>query len=101
MGMFPYTCDVCGGGYNRCGNPQCKPDCEGGQMCWEEECYVLVKGTIYEGKYDGYGRINVDNSKKIYIPIEFQEFIDGWYRYNPKKYSEVVICDVVYCKSCY
>lgn len=98
--MFPYTCIVCGGAYNRCGNSRCDPNCEGGQMCWEDECYVTFKNNIKEGIYDGYGIVKIKNSNKIYIPIEFEEFINIWYS-SEKEKKNIILCDNIICKSCY
>jgi hypothetical protein len=51
MGMFPYTCNECGGAYERCGtthyneedDDSCE-ECGGGQFCWEDE--VIAVGPI-------------------------------------------------------
>ncbi len=101
MGIFPYTCEICGGGYNRCGNQiSCSPDCNGSQMCYEDTVVIkLSNGEIIFGIYDGYGQITSDTKDNvIYIPTEFEEFIPHW---NISKKTKVQLVSTVYCKSCY
>ena len=100
MGIFPYTCEICGGGYKRCGNKKnCERYCTGGQMCYEDNVVVkLDNGEIIFGIYDGYGRIlSNKEDNNIYIPIEFEEFIPHW-RIDTNRKIQLVN---VYCKSCY
>lgn len=95
MGMFPYTCGYCGGAYERCG---VNKDCEGGQFCWEDDVIILVNGKRFEGVYDGYGQVETLDHE-IYIPSEFNEFIEEWdlnLTYDPEE-TQVDI----YCRSCY
>lgn len=104
MGVFPYTCEICGGAYERCGNNDCVDDCDGGQFCYETEVVVVVnkkygkKGRVYDGVYDGYGQVETEDGT-IYIPSEFNEFIDDWcvnLTYDPNKTNIII-----YCKSCF
>jgi hypothetical protein len=98
MGMFPYTCGTCSGAYKRCGYKNCENDCPGGQFCYEDDVVIFVNGNKFTGVYNGYGQVETDNGT-IYIPSEFDEFIEGWgtkLTYDPKN-TKVII----YCKSCY
>jgi hypothetical protein len=117
--MFPYNCDICGGGYNRCG-ARCSCEahedctcgyaehlpCDGGQFCWEEEVYFQVRDDPMNdpecaaalgrdrqiGTYNGYGEIQLEDAiDYLIVPIEFKEDFDG-----PER---VVFVDV-WCKSC-
>jgi len=106
MGIFPYTCEICGGGYNRCGNQSnqgdqstCESGCPGGQMCYEENVAIeLINGETFYGTYDGYGTVSCDNAKNmIFVPKEFDEFIPHW-NLNKKKKIQLVS---IYCRSCY
>lgn len=95
--MFPYTCEYCGGAYERCGQND-HENCDGGQFCWEDDVVIFVDGERFDGIYNGYGQVETSDGT-IYIPSEFNEFIDGWgldLNYDPEE-IEVVI----YCKSCY
>jgi hypothetical protein len=62
MGMFPYTCELCGGGYSRCvygGHPPdsytgAKNDykgtldpCKDGQFCWEDNCIISSSEILH------------------------------------------------------
>lgn len=97
MGMFPYMCECCGGAYKRCGYKNCKNDCSGGQFCYEDNVVIFVNGKKFNGIYDGYGRVKTDDGT-IYIPSEFNEFIDSWginLTYDAQN-TKVII----YCKSC-
>ena len=72
MGMFPYDCVVCGGGYNRCGKNKQKImcdgySCKGGQFCWENKCYVKDVKTKKWVKAFYCGVINVEDKKKYSI----------------------------------
>jgi len=43
MGIFPYTCEKCGGSYKRCGYDKCEnKDCFGSQFCYEDNVIILV-----------------------------------------------------------
>ena len=43
MGVFPYQCQRCGGGYYRCGNIECAEGaCGGSLVCWETRLYFEV-----------------------------------------------------------
>lgn len=111
--MFPYVCEECRGGYNRCG--QGHEDCEGGQCCWEDRCIVQVvdtyndnfkslpewkqfKGEVLNGVYNGYGIV-----ESIEIPIgwtlvpeEFYDFLDCWEVDTSK-----VFMVKIWCASCF
>lgn len=98
MGMFPYDCIYCGGGYDRCGadhedyedEDEVEP-CEGGQFCWEPDCVLYPHRVIetmeglppldlstlapfYPLEYDGYGNYSdadvVVNGQKIHFVDE-------------------------------
>jgi hypothetical protein len=47
MGQFPYECDRCGGGDERCGRDEDghPKDCTGGQLCWEPHCVIFLDRT--------------------------------------------------------
>ncbi len=79
MGMFPYECGVCGGGYKICGAKHTKriysdygcgdklhsSDCDGGQFCWDEQCMIkLSNGKFTHGYYSGYGIVKVFSTPK-------------------------------------
>ena len=87
MGIFPYTCENCGGAYARCGYKKCKENnCSGGQFCYEDNVVILVDEKKFFGVYDGYGRVKIDDGT-IYIPSEFEEYIESWgikLTYDPK-----------------
>ena len=94
MGVFPYDCIECGGGYYRCGRGEdCEdyPNCEGSQFCWENESYVLHNGKWINTSYDGYGR-HESIEGKIYVPTELF-YDDG---------EHIEICNsCILCGSCY
>jgi len=102
MGIFPYTCVECGGGYQRCGDSECEVDCGGGQTCYEEAVVIEHCGTLIEGIYDGYGVIDtVDDITTEYIPSEFREFTKFWYVKRKRFFkNHVKFVDKVWCKSC-
>jgi hypothetical protein len=88
MGMFPYHCIVCGGGYKRCGRTHDhlsagEEPCQGDQFCWQDKCVVFIDPTDvqsfmsdqedlirfvqestaarrhYRGTYAGYGEVQL------------------------------------------
>nr|QBK86608.1 MAG: hypothetical protein LCMAC102_04030 [Marseillevirus LCMAC102] len=78
MGMFPYECPICGGGYKRCGSDDCDDDeCDGGQFCWENEVYFKWKGKYRKGKYSGYGYVKYEN-KEIYSLENKEKYFKSW-----------------------
>lgn len=96
MGVFPYKCELCGGSYRRCGYSE-HTNCNGGQFCYESSVVLNVNGKIIKGVYDGYGRVKTEEG--IYIPSEFNPFINVWgesLKYEPEKTS---VC--IYCSTCY
>jgi hypothetical protein len=100
MGIFPYKCECCGGAYRRCCYKNCRKDnCSGGQFCYEDDVVIFVDGEKFTGVYDGYGQVETDDGA-IYIPSEFNEYIDGWgcvnLTYDPENTNVII-----YCKSCY
>lgn len=100
MGMFPYTCKICGGGYVRCGNKDCDVyECQGGQFCWEDEVYFVdfvdTHNTyLQKGKYTGYGEIVEEKEKNNikFVPIEFKGDVEDE--------DKIIVYVNVYCKSC-
>ena len=43
MGQFPYLCEKCGGGDERCCNESCDVDgCPGGQFCWSNSAMCVM-----------------------------------------------------------
>lgn len=100
MGIFPYTCKACGGAYERCAltNDEDHSDCNGGQFCYSEEVVIFVNGERFEGIYDGYGQVETEDGT-IYIPSEFNEYIDGWGT-NNLTYDPEDTNIIIYCKSC-
>jgi hypothetical protein len=94
MGKFPYTCEKCGGAYQRCA---IHSNCQGGQFCWETNVVLLVNGEPKSGEYDGYGRVWVGS--ELFVPSEFNKFIPNWFldlNYDWEK-TDVKI----FCQSCY
>ena len=61
MGYFPYECETCGGGEERCGRGQEHKNCQGGQMCWEDAMVFKCGRIKIQGVYDGYGRMGIDD----------------------------------------
>lgn len=64
MGVFPYTCDVCGGGYKRCCVGHCDTcaeneqdtincnltghvKCIGGQFCFDPKAIIIINKSNY------------------------------------------------------
>lgn len=97
MGLFPYTCEACGGGYERCGVVEHK-NCSGGQFCYEDNVVIFVNEERFDGVYNGYGQVETSDHD-IYIPSEFNEFIDDWnieLTYDPKQ-----TCVMIYCRGCF
>jgi len=117
MGMFPYECQHCGGGYERCGNASCEnEDCKGDQFCWEDDVVCQVTrdanksldsdpkiGTILlKGRYDGYGKIlftrktmkKTEAGDKKNPTFACEESFDD-------EDDERTICVKTWCKSCY
>jgi len=96
MGMFPYDCIECGGGYYRCGRgTKCNiyPKCDGGQFCWEDRSYILYNGKWIDTTYNGYGdHIHKSNENKeiIYVYSHDYKFIlcRSCYRKNKVKYNK-------------
>lgn len=84
MGMFPYDCIYCGGGYDRCGadhdhdheedEDEVEP-CEGGQFCWEPDC-VLYPHAVVETK-EGLPPLDLSTLAPFY-PLEY----DGYGNYS-------------------
>lgn len=98
MGLFPYTCEECGGAFDRCAR-DCKPgegcDGEGGQFCWEEdvvcipediqieskseatrimsEIFEKIKGQPLNGTYNGYGDYYLEISSELVNNVELLE----------------------------
>ena len=107
--MFPYKCVECGGAYKRCAYGCC----DGGQMCWEENCRIIALEQVHvpdgasslrvtsipilEVKYNGYGRFITDNP--AYAAYEFvtTELIRHEH-YDKTKHVFVV---EAMCASCY
>jgi hypothetical protein len=101
MGIFPYTCELCGGGYQRCALSEIDEehhDCEGGQFCYEEDVVILVNGKKFDGVYNGYGEVEVTDGT-IYVPSEFAEYIDGWG--TRLTYDRDTTRVEIYCQSCF
>ena len=48
MEFFSYECDQCDGGKSRSANPSCKPECQGGQICWEYIVALILKAKPEE-----------------------------------------------------
>ena len=118
MNMIPYICKVCGGGYNRCGNNHCQNlNCSGGELCWEDESILVIKGTkinnysdenvedimcfslenlnkIFKGTYTGYGFFEVENCDFLFFDISQ---IDSFVNKNTDNYITVE----PYCDSCF
>lgn len=97
MGIFPYTCEACGGADVKCCNERCEEGCTGGQFCYRDEVVIFVNDKRIEGVYDGYGQVKI-NENHIYIPSEFNEFINDWkveLSYDPKQTNIII-----YCKGC-
>jgi hypothetical protein len=43
MGEFPYICEKCGGGDERCCSDMCEEeDCGGGQFCWSSSAVCVI-----------------------------------------------------------
>jgi len=99
MGQFPYSCEICGGGYDRCAlrdmcGQEAHEDCEGGQFCWEDEVIcelvrVVIgdtaaedaakyrdlkeefdRGLIFDARYMGYGNFESEALPDIIIYSE-------------------------------
>lgn len=52
MGMFPYICQECGGGDERCCSDECEEvDCEGGQFCWSESAICVIDDIKLDEKW--------------------------------------------------
>jgi len=115
MGMFSYECAVCGGGDRRCGAGH-EDGCLGGQFCWEDACMIQIvdtyndetrsepawknlRGTVRSGVYDGYGRVELNDSvcpeDWVFVPEEFEDFIEGW------DLGPNVILVKIWCASCF
>ena len=130
MKMYPYKCFNCNGSYYRCGTGEgknCGCGGEGGKYCWEDEMVLILrpKNKKYKikinGKYDGYGRMNIsDKYKNLKNNIYWEDF--DLYPYVLKNYSsknnryyKQLCVDIVpedrgplmnegvyiYCRSCY
>ena len=116
--MYPYICETCGGGFNRCGNKNCQnKDCKGSELCWEDEAVLVIQGT----KINDYSAENMEEIlsysleclnktvKAIYTGYGFFEvegcsflFFDKHYlsTYNHKD-TENYIVVTPYCASCF
>ena len=124
MGLFPYTCRYCQGGFYRCGNKahhkDGEPICTGDQFCWEQQCVVVPRPQgeqeftpewndqtpITNALYSGYGYVTVgkeDDTDTIYISDEFKDCFKTWRESfhidHPGK--KVVIVGPVTCQSCW
>ena len=132
MGMFPYDCTICEGAYKRCaygghipaeyeGDPEEYTEdhvpCEGGQFCWETDCFIQVVEQIHtlegspnvslesipllKAKYDGYGHFLVEDP--LYSSYQFIEY-DNEETYDKNTFLVFVTCascsDPVFCKLC-
>ena len=101
MGMFPYDCVKCGGGDMRCGNTACKnKKCSGDQFCWEDDMVFKVGRSKIYGRYDGYGRMSINDSDSK-LPI-----FGGMRGIPLNGRNEIELEGVmgrgeIYCKSCF
>ena len=106
MGLFPYTCPECGGGYHRCGTKHDNDEgdesieCDGGQCCWEDDVVFPMKqvdDTIkyYSGQYSGYGDVDTRRLNKVFS-LEFEEYFEDWTHQNIE-----IVTDRFICKSCF
>ena len=125
--MFPYECEHCGGGYERCGSASCEnEDCKGDQFCWEDDVVCQVTraakksldsdpkiGTVLlKGRYDGYGKVLFTRKTMKKIETGDKKITDN----NPPTFAceecfdeddeddkscERTICVKTWCKSCY
>jgi len=55
MGVFPYECPGRCARYHEA-SEEIGRHCEGGQDCWEDQCYVQ-RGEWEKGLYEGYGYV--------------------------------------------
>ena len=118
MNMYPYICQKCGGGYNRCGNKNCQNDnCNGSELCWEDEAILVIQGTkinnfsdenmeeilsyslenlnkIVKGTYTGYGFFEVEGCSFLFFDISQ---VDSFVNKNTDNYITVK----PYCVSCF
>ena len=107
MGLFPYDCEVCGGGFQRCGVLK-HQNCLGGQFCFEENVIIKINNQYYQGLYDGDGYVKIkktiNNEKntlynKNAYPIKFHKFFDNWFL--QQKVKNPIIASEIYCNSCF
>lgn len=129
MGMFPYYCVYCGGGYSRCGS-NCSSNtpssntpsantpsgCQGGQFCWEEDCIFSIVEPYDVKKF---GKERWEKIENDYKDKHLSGKYDGYGRvmsdisgitFIPCEFGEfvkfwgnvenVVLVDIC-CKSCY
>ena len=118
MDMYPYVCEHCGGGFNRCGEKNCQTsNCLGSQFCWEDEAVLIIQETKINnysaenveeilsfsleylnipirGLYTGYGFFEVEDSSFLF----FDTYNLHSYMY---KDTENYISVKAFCKSCF
>ena len=97
MGMFPYECCECGGGYERCSNTNNNKkrrkgnvmfDCDdinccGGQFCWESKCYIKDADNEWiKAFYTGYGNFLVNKNKNWKSFKEYDDFFNKHGKYQ-------------------
>lgn len=127
MGMFPYTCDMCGGGYSRCvygGHPPesytgAKNDykgtldpCKDGQFCWEDNCIISSNEILHVPKGMTAPDLKlIPRMRAIYdgygcfenAAYKDYKFVSiDFHESNVDRYIDQVIIRVIaFCSSCY
>ena len=127
MGMFPYTCEVCGGGFKRCAYGGHPPEdyegtwkdykgplepCTHGQFCWEDNSIIeaieilhVPKGiTATDLKSIPRMRAIYDGDGSFENPAykDYKFVSIDFHESNMDRYSyQVIIRVIAFCSSCY
>lgn len=117
--MFPYNCQICHGGFFRCGNTFCAiENCQGSNTCWEDDVVLeIIQNVIQNTDHNNveeiisFGLENIMNPVYgVYSGYGFYE-VEGcgirFYDINQvksgciKEQSENYFLVKAYCASCF
>ena len=127
MGMFPYTCELCGGAYKRCAYGGHPPDsytgeekdykgpltpCKDGQFCWEDNCIISSNEILHVPKgMTAPDLKSIPRMRAMYdgygcfenVAYKDYKFVSiDFHESNVDRYSyQVIIRVIAFCSSCY
>jgi hypothetical protein len=103
MGQFPYLCEKCGGGDERCCNESCEEeDCMGGQFCWSESAICVIDDIKLDERYMTKEQMEI--SQNVYNKWKGKSLImtyDGSGRFTCQRFPSItfaVDCNGAVCE---